>query len=159
MTDIDENTARTIGYATGQSRFERLGYDAKAMAQRNLSGRTHYADDDTLRFFHARINHCQTAHNGLVLILVESVSKDPRNTSRETRFVAFDMWGEVLNDRDATSRASTTKARDDAAAWLESFDVLGHYRGAFAERADRLERQAAEYRAAAEKIAPTMSGN
>jgi hypothetical protein len=155
MPAIDESTARTIGYATGHSRFERIEYDAKAMAQRNLSGRTHYADDGTLRFFHARINHCQTAHHGLVLILVESVAKDPRNTSRETRFVAFDMWGEVLNDRDATPRASTAKAREDATAWLETFDVLGHYRDAFTERAAQLERQAADYRAAAGDIPHT----
>ena len=39
--------------------------NAKDLAQRALAGRTHYADDSTLRFFSARINQTRQDDNGL----------------------------------------------------------------------------------------------
>jgi hypothetical protein len=141
-----EQTARAIADAIGTSRFERYGYDAKSAAQRNLSGRTHYADDDTLRFFHARILSAQPQCEGSILVTVESVAADMRNTSRGFRFVAFDLFGTVINDRLSVEslHKKSDQARQAAADWLESFDALEHYRAAMTERAERLERQAAK---------------
>lgn len=155
-TKLSDETARTIAHAIGTAPFERRSYDAKFMAQQNLSGKTHYADDDTLKFFHARINHCRTECHGLILVIVESAAKDMHNTSRGHRFVAFDLFGTVINDRDHVDamRAKSDKAIDDMHAWLESFDVLAHYKGAIAERAARLKRQADDMAKTARGIRP-----
>lgn len=147
MTTITDQTARDIARACDFSRFERVGYDAKACAQRNLSGRSHYADDDTLRFFHSRIQTARPECNGLLFVLVESVAADMRNTSRGFRFVVFNLFGEVVNDRPSatpeTLLKSTAKAQEAAAAWLETFDTLGHYRAALRDRAATFQRRAA----------------
>jgi hypothetical protein len=147
---LNDELARSIAYACGESRFDRRGYDPKGNAQQNLAGRTHYADDSTLRFFHARINRAWPACEGLVFVLIESVAADPDNRARGFRFVAFDIFGTVINDRAEMENLHKTgeKARHDAESWLESFDVLAHYRGAMTERAARLARQAADMRAA-----------
>ena len=150
---ITDELARNIARACQWSRFERYS-DPKHGAQRNLSGRTHYADDDTLRFFHARIVGCSPERAGLVLILVESTALDMNNARRAFRFVAFDLFGSVINDRrdpEAGFRTSD-KARQAAADWLASFDVLDHYRQAMAKRADVLECEAAALRAGAAAI-------
>ncbi len=140
-TELNDATARTIADALRVARFERAGYVAKAMAQRNLNGRTHYADDDTLKFFHTRINACRTEAHGLLLIMLESTANNFKNTSRSHRFVVFDLFGDVLNARD-TLRAKSGKAHDDMRDWLASFDVLAHYKQAMAERAERMKRDA-----------------
>ena len=153
-TKLTDDTARAIAHAIGTSPFERHGYDAKYSAQRNLGGKTHYADDDTLKFFHARINSCRTECNGLVLILIESAAKDMNNTARGHRFVAFDLFGTVINDRDHvdTMRSKSDAAYNDSREWLESFDVLAHYKAAMAERAARAKRAADDMAKAARAI-------
>ena len=153
-TELTEETARAIARALNVSRFERTGYDPKAMAQRNLAGKTHYADDDTLRFFHARINHCRTSHEGLILAIVESVAEDYHNTARGFRFVAFDLFGNVLNNRSSTDELhrKSDKAAAEMLAWLESFDVLAHYKAEMTERAERLKRESADLIKAARVI-------
>lgn len=86
--------------------------------------------------------------------MVESVAKDPDNRSRGFRFVVFDLFGTVLNDRDHADsmHSKSDKAAAAMAEWLESFDVLAHYKRAMAERADRLKREAAEMSKAARAI-------
>lgn len=154
MKLVTEQLARDISRALNVSRFERCGYDAKAMAQRNLIGKTHYADDDTLKFFYARINHCRTSHEGLTLCIVESVAADFNNRSRGFRFVAFDLFGTVINDQDsvAAMRSTSSKAVDDLHKWAESFDVLAHYKLAMSERAARLKRESADLAKASRAI-------
>lgn len=153
-TKLTQDVARSISRALNVSLFEHCGYDAKHMAQRNLSGKTYYADDDTLKLFNARINNARTSHEGLVFAMVESVASDFRNTSRGFRFVAFDLFGTVLNDRDHAdaTHAKSDKATADMLAWLESFDALAHYKTAMTERAERLRREAAEMSKAARSI-------
>lgn len=149
---MEKFNVRDLAYACGVRVFEQFGYDAKACAQRNLSGRTHYADDDTLRFFHARIISARPELDGAAFLLVESVAKDFSNTARGFRFVVFDMFGESMGESRDTYHKTSDKARAAGLAWLESFDVVAHYRAALAERADRLERQAAAMRGAVEKL-------
>lgn len=155
---ITEDTARALAYACGVGRFERRGYAAKACAQANLSGRTHYADDDTLRFFHARILHAWPECEGLILTIVESVAADPDNRSRGFRFVAFDIFGTVIERPGIESLHKTSRAAEKALdAWLAGFDVVAHYRAAMTERAQSFERGAASLRdgAAALESVPT----
>ena len=151
---VSLQTARAISRAIGVSLFERHSYDAKYCAQRNLSGKTHYADDDTLKYFHARINSVKIAHEGLIFGIVESAAKDPDNRQRGFRFVVFDLFGTVLNDRDHDDamHGKSDKAAAAMAEWLESFDVLAHYKRAMLERADILKREAAEMSKAARAI-------
>ena len=153
-TQLTDDTARAIAHAIGCRPFDRHGYDAKYSAQRNLDGKTHYADDDTLKFFHARINSCRTECNGLVLILIESAAKDMNNSARGHRFVAFDLFGTVLNDRDHVDamRSKSDAAYNDSREWLESFDVLAHYKAAMTERAARAKRAADDLAKAARAI-------
>lgn len=157
MQKISNQTAVDISRAIGQSRFDHHSYDAKASAQRNLSGRSHYADDATLRFFHARIQSCRPECNGLVLVLVESVAGDINNRSRGFRFVAFDLFGTVINDRPTLSPEtllkSGDKARAAADAWLEAFDVAAHYRQAMTEQAETLRRRADALASCADALA------
>lgn len=70
--------------------------DARDNAQRNLSGRTHYADDDTLRWHHARILSSRHTDGGLLFALVESCALDMHNTKRGCRYVIFDIFGHTV---------------------------------------------------------------
>lgn len=73
--------------------------DPKTNAQRNLMGRTHYVDDDTLRWHHARILSARAMCNGLLFGIVESVALDMRNTKRGVRYVLFDVFGRTVGTR------------------------------------------------------------
>ena len=74
-------------------------YDPKWNAQKNLMGRTHYVDDDTLRFHKSRILCSDPLQDGLLFGLVESVSLDMNNTKRGFRYVMFDIFGTVVGTR------------------------------------------------------------
>ena len=153
-TKLTDDTARAIAHAIGTRPFERHGYDAKYSAQRNLDGKTHYADDDTLKFFHARINSTYAECDGLVLVILESAAKDMHNSARGHRFVAFDLFGTVINDRDHVDamHSKSDGARVAMRNWLESFDVLAHYKAAMTERAARAKRAADDMAKAARSI-------
>jgi hypothetical protein len=149
---MDRETAYRIARAAGCCKFDRHGYDAKTNAQRNLTGRTHYVDPDTLRFFHSRLIHAEIHAEGLLFVLIESTAEDMRNTKRGFRFVAFDLFGTVLNDRKDTAHKTSDKARHAAADWLDAFNVADHYRDTFRQRAERLQREAADMLMAADAI-------
>lgn len=96
----------------------------KYNAQLNLEGRTHYVDDNTLRFHHARIVYTNDYKNGLIFGLIESVALDMNNTKRGFRYVLFDLFGNVvsrvsLEDSFKTSKAAKA-AMDEA---LKALDV------------------------------------
>ena len=113
-------------------------------AIQDLEGRTHYVDKGTLRYFNARVtggaDHC----SGTVFCLIESLP-DSKN-KRGFRFVVFDVWGTVLNEREFFT--SSQKARNGFYTWLGEYDLLAHYREAFATRATRAKREHDELRAA-----------
>lgn len=81
----------------GISRFEeRSGYPLN-QAQRNLEGRTHYADDNTLKFFRAKIKSCSIMDDGLLLGIVESCAAGfDRADGTIYRPVFFDVFGNVV---------------------------------------------------------------
>ena len=65
-------------------------------AQRNLSGRTHYVDDNTLRFHKSRVLQTAVTDGGLLFAIVESYAADYEGTTRLFRPVIFDVFGTVL---------------------------------------------------------------
>lgn len=106
--------------------------------ERNLMGRTHYVDKDTLRFFNARIVGGSDQCAGTVFRLIESLPNG-FNGKRGFRFIAFDVFGTVLNEREFFT--TSQKATNAFYTWLGTFDLTGHYREAFASRASRAKRE------------------
>lgn len=77
--------------------------DPTLNAQRNLSGRTHYVDPDTLRWHKARIHSARPICNGLLFLVVESVQVTPPPSwgfkgrqRRGWRGVVFDLAGNAV---------------------------------------------------------------
>lgn len=94
-------------------------------AQRNLCDRTHYVDDDTLRGFRSRILAAHVTHGGLLFSILESVATNWERTQRGFRFVTFDLFGNVVNDRTAVDQCWRTKepARKAMWAFLNTIDA------------------------------------
>lgn len=94
-------------------------------AQANLEGRTHYVDDDTLRFHKSRISTTAITDGGLLFALVESYAVDPDNRQRAFRPVIFDVFGNVKS-RPGLEGGYTTSKKAIAAMWdlLNSLDAL-----------------------------------
>lgn len=131
------------------SLFREESSDPKRNAQRNLEGRTHYVDDDTLRFHKSRILQTHITDNGLLFALIESCAADMDNTRRVYRPVIFNLFGSVLhrpNLKDAyKSRRQAEKAMWDALnkidAKKESLEAITNYRNAVQDDLLRLREQ------------------
>ncbi len=70
--------------------------DPRDNAQSNLWGRSHYCDNDTLRFHKSRITHCEAIADGQYLMIVEAYAVDYCNTRRAFRGVIFDTNGHTV---------------------------------------------------------------
>ena len=153
---ISETMAETIARAIGESLFSSSGNYPKDTAQSNLNGKTPYANDGTLRYFFSRIVSTRTTDHGLVFMLIESTAADYQNRSRGFRFVAFDLFGKVINDRACanTEELISTSAKCEKAmwAWVNNFDTLSHYKTAMAETTARLNRQTNDLLACVESL-------
>lgn len=112
--------------------YRNEGSDPKYNAQRNLSGRTHYVDDDTLRWHKSRIISARAVDNGLLFAIVTSDALDMNNTRRGFRFVIFDLFGNVIERTSIDSDKATgdpgpyrTSAAAAKAMWakLNEFDA------------------------------------
>ena len=99
-------------------RYKELHDDPKSNAQANLTGRSYYVTDSTLKYHHSRICETQVSHNGLIFSLIERVAKDWQNTARGYRYVTFDITGDVLN---RPSNKDIVKTRREAAEAMELF--------------------------------------
>lgn len=118
--------------------------DPKRNAQRNLSGRTHYVDDDTLRWHKARINGASDVQgsHGLLFRITESCALDMHNRSRGNRCVVFDVFGTVVYHPDLENTFSTS-AKAQTACNETPFDLVAHYRKAIEAKLAHTEREAA----------------
>jgi hypothetical protein len=128
-------------HAAGLRLFAYKSGHEKSNAQQNLDGRTHYADNETLRYFKARINHAVHLADGLLFLILESVASKPYEIGQNKRFVVFDVFGTVVNDREEW-HATTEKARKAAEAFLAGFDAEGHTERALRDHANRLHAEA-----------------
>ena len=122
--------------------------DAKYDAQRNLSGRTHYVDDDSLRFHKSRILRSYHTDNGLLFGIIESCAADMHNTRRIFRPVIFDVFGTVLSRPTLEEGYSTRKAAEKH-LWnaLNSINAKAHTLAAIAEQEKRSKREYDDLRA------------
>ena len=125
----------------------------KPNAQRNLADRTHYADDDTLRFHKSRIISARELQEGALFALIESYAMDYENTRRAFRYVVFGLDGTVIShvDLDGGWRTSD-QARKAMWAWLEGFDTRAHYAEMLTRKAKQALGAAASYQDAAEAL-------
>ena len=117
--------------------FVNTGNSPVYNAQRNLSGRTHYVDPDTLRYHKSRVVFAKASSDGLLFYLVESCALDYENTRRGFRYVIFDVFGTVI-ERPSLEESYRTEKRALKAMWatLDKIDNLAHTREAI-ERARR----------------------
>jgi hypothetical protein len=100
----------------------------KNNAQRNLAGRTHYVDDDTLHGFHSRVISARHTDGGLLFAIVTSDAKDHQNRSRGFRYVIFDLFGTVLerNPSSVDREFFTSSARAEKAMWTALNAIDAH---------------------------------
>ena len=145
---LTERALSNALHAQGYSRFEDKADSPKANAQRNLEGRTHFADDGTLRYFGSRIISALDHDDGLLFSIIESSYADYAKTRRTFRFAVFDVFGTCIErpgvEHGCSTSTAARKARHD---WLLAFDINAHYAAAIAEHAARAERDAATLRA------------
>jgi len=93
-------------------------------AQLNLAGRTHYVDDETLKFHKSRVLSARHTDQGLLFAIVTSDALDWQGTKRGFRYVIFDLFGTVVG-RVELDQAFTTSAAAAKAMWeaLNTLDV------------------------------------
>lgn len=90
------DVAQAISKAGIELFKERTGLPLN-QAQRNLSGRTHYVDDSTLKGFGAKVHSVSIMDEGLVLGMLESLQKGFNAADgRVWRPVFFDVFGNVI---------------------------------------------------------------
>jgi hypothetical protein len=101
---------------TNYSTYEVKSDNATVNAQRNLAGKTHYVDADTLRFHKSKILDTFITDNGLIFALIESCAADMHNTKRIFRPVIFDVLGKVI-DRVSLDDGYKTSKQAVKAMW------------------------------------------
>lgn len=151
---MNKQTAQTICQALEQQEFHSKYYStARANAQSMLTGRTHYVDDSTLRYFNSRITAAQPSTFGLFYRITESCASNYDGTGRGFRVVLFDLNGQTVYRPNLDSLHSTgVKAEKAFYEWFESFDPLAYYREELATHARRAHARAANLDAAIESL-------
>ncbi len=143
------NISNLIINAANVAPFTNKSSNAKRNAQENLDGRTHYADEETLKYFKARIVSAAADQNGLFFKMVESISLDCDHTRRGFRVVVFDLFGYVVYCPSFDECTSTQAAAVKLWMKSEKLDPATYYRADLKHRANRLTNQAEAMREAA----------
>ena len=104
-------------------------YNAVDIAHSHLSGKTHYYDESTRRYFSSRVLECFLKFDDLICITRESYLDYDKN--RLTRYVCFDVFGNVvfrasLGDDD-TGFKTAKQAEKAYKEWTSSFNVCQYY--------------------------------
>jgi len=116
-------------------------------AERNLEGRTHFATPGTRKYFKSRILNAGITSDRLICWLVESNRSKPFEPQKNKRFVAFDVFGTELFERDDWHKTSAA-AYKSGMSWLSGFDALTNTWNALQARA----KHEAQYATAALEI-------
>lgn len=107
--------------------FSDKASDPTANAQRNLMGRTHFVDPDTLRFHKSRVLRARHHDDGLLFSIVTSDSLDWNNTKRGFRYAIFDIFGTCLDRPDLEQSFKTSEQANKARyAALDAIDAKTH---------------------------------
>lgn len=141
--------ANTISTAANVELFGHKSTDPKRNAQQNLNGRTHFVDDDTMRFFGSRIISARPMNDGLFFRIVESVATDHNKSRRGFRVVVFDIFGFKVFCPSFDECTSSSAAAENYFSKNHDTDTWKHYRAELKTRAARLVAQAAAMREAA----------
>lgn len=112
--------------------FQMESCDSKHDAQRNLRGRTHYVDDETLRWHKSRVTSSTRLHSGLLYRVTCSDAIDPDNRKRGFRAAVFDVFGTCI-DRPKLEEAFKTRQKAIEHSEAQEIDLLAHYRQALTE--------------------------
>lgn len=149
MSNLEMNTLAQLLKAANLDLFNDRHSYPKSRAQDNLSGRTHYVDDSTLRYFASRIVSAHETCSGCLFYIVESVALDYNKTRRGFRGVVFDIWGSaVYRPNFEHCHTSSDKARRAMYEWLDGFDVAAHYITELERKSRRMEAEARSLREA-----------
>lgn len=112
-------------------------------APRNLQGRTHYCDPETMKAFRARILNGGHSKDGLLYWLVESVASRPNAGAYTRRAIVFDVFGTIVNERAYMAEThgewfkDTRKAENAALEFVRTFDAVRHTRETLKRNARR----------------------
>ena len=119
-------------------KYKQESSNPKWNAQRNLQGRTHYVDDDTLRWHKSRILSTKITDDGLLFALIESCAADPENRSRVFRYAIFDIFGTVI-ERPDLENSFKRHEQANKAMWkaLNIIDAQEHTLKAIEEQKER----------------------
>lgn len=133
--------------------FTQKSGDAKRNAQLNCGGFTHYFDDDTLRFHKGRVNSTGTLAGGLIFFASCTDALDMHNTRRGHRYVAFDLFGNMvfrpsLEEAKATEKAAR-KAFEDV---ITTMSAANQYRSAIASKLSESRQQSTRLETVADAI-------
>jgi len=121
--------------AFGARLFQSESSDPTSNAQRNLSGRTHYVDTDTLRWHKSRVLSTAILADGLLFRITESCALDMHNTKRGKRCVVFDVFGTTVCRPDLESTSATSDAARNASnREVAALDLAAHYRDALVSK-------------------------
>ena len=105
-----------------RNKYIEESYNAKRNAQANLAGRSHFVDDDTLRFFAGRVLSAYDAADGRLFVVVHSQKRGFDDHSREFGYAIFDLAGTVIADSPDKFKTGAT-ARKHCAAALQAIDA------------------------------------
>jgi hypothetical protein len=124
---MDRRFQRMKGFRQMSELFSNQSSDPKNNAQRNLQGRTHYVDDDSLRFHKSRVISARQTHNGLLFAIVTSDALDFENRTRGFRYVIFDIFSTVIS-RTEISAAFRRSEQAMKAMWdaVNAIDAKAH---------------------------------
>lgn len=97
-------------------------------AQRSMDGLTHYYDDDTLRYFNARVHRAEVVAR-VALVTLESTKHN--DEPRRYRVTVHDLTGTVINERrDVDDMLPTLRAAEkeyrEAIAAIDPVKVLAN---------------------------------
>lgn len=112
------NILQTIGNAARVAGIDPYNYDGSRVlsldrvAENLTTGRTHYFDSGTRRYFKSRVVMLREQCCGLVLGFIESVSLDPEHTRRGFRPGFIDADGHVFDRPDLDKSFSTKRAAE-----------------------------------------------
>ena len=152
LTQPQINSLVSAIETTGARLFRNEHGDATSNAQRNLSGRTHYVDADTLKWHKSRVLSTAILADGLLCRITESCAIDMNNTKRGTRCVVFDVFGTAVYHPDLENTFKNSDKARDAAASAE-IDLVAHYREAIKSKLYWLAQDAAKMETALSLLA------
>jgi len=91
-------------------------------AQRALSGKTHYCDDDTLRYFKSKVLRAMPSYSQLYFIIQESLPYGSFDAPRQRRNIVFDVFGSVVKGREVAYKYAKAADKEYSAlvVWMDS---------------------------------------